>query len=287
MVKSLKWLQIKIPVNSETEDAISNYLFENDSVGCYVSEHILYAYFKIHDWNHIKTKNLNNYLNELSELGFHIDLQRLEISEIEDEDWNARWKKSLKPIFILPDLIIKPTWIRFSPPENALVIEIDPQMAFGTGSHATTQLMLTLMKSYIRPNQRVLDIGTGSGILAIAAVKLYVSTVIAFDIDPVATSTAKINASLNNVSQQVHLFTGAIDCLARGAFDLILANINRQEITKLLPVIPNLLNPEGYLILSGILIDEEDLILKTLNNFNLNTLTISRKNEWLGLVVKR
>lgn len=285
MTKLKKWLEIKVPVNTEVEDTISNYLFENGSVGCYTSEDILFTYFKKSDWNCVKFQKFKNYLKELSDLGFYVNAQNIKINELEDQDWNVRWKESLKPIFVLPDLIIKPTWSHFTPPKNVLVIEINPQMAFGSGYHDTTQLMLKLMKSFIHPEQRILDIGTGSGILAITAVKLNASKVFACDIDPVAVSTAKMNVSINAVSQNIYLFTGTIDCFANASFDVILININRKEIFKILTGIRDFLNPDGCLILSGLLINEEEILLKTLNNLNFSPLTISRQNEWLGLVI--
>ena len=287
MLKSNKWVEIKITENPELGEAVSNYLFENGSVGCYTKEDTLFAYFKSGDWSPDKFQKFKFYLNELSDLGFLVNTKNVEVTELEDQDWNARWKKSLKPIFILPDIIVKPTWVRFAPPKDATIIEIDPQMAFGSGAHATTQLMLKLMKSCINHNQKILDIGTGSGILSIAAAKLGVSKIFACDIDPVAVFTAKVNASINKVSQKINLCTGTIDCFTNYSFDIILANINRKTILNLLPEISKLLNPSGSLILSGILIDEEHIILKALNNLKFITLIKKQQDEWSGLIAQK
>jgi len=287
MLKSKKWVEIKISINPDIEEAVSNYLFENGSVGCYTNGSTLFAYYKSSDWSPDKFQKFEFYLNELSELGFLVNKRNVEVTELEDQDWNAHWRKSLKPIFILPDIIVKPTWVHFAPPKDATIIEIDPQMAFGSGVHATTQLMLKLMKSYVNHNQKILDIGTGSGILSIAAAKLGVSTIFACDIDPIAVFTAKANASINNVSQKINLCAGTIDCFTNYSFDVILANINRKAILNLLSETSKLLNPGGSLILSGILIEEEHIILKALNNLKFITLIKKQQDEWSGIVAQK
>jgi len=280
------WYGIKISITPETEEAITNFLFEIGGVGCSVMDDVLMAYFAEKDWDDHQYQRLSNYLQELSDLGFDIDRQKIEVTEIPEKDWHAAWKKSLTPIFVSPNIIIKPTFIELPPSEKALVIEIDPQMAFGSGAHATTQLMLRLMQTHVQSCQSVLDIGTGSGILAIAAVKLWDSEVIACDIDPIAAVTARENAHANNTAQRSTIFTGTIDCLVRKRFDLILANITRSEIVKLIPLMVDRLTPGGTIILSGILVEEEDKLLRFLNNFHFRSFTNLQQDEWLGIVIK-
>jgi len=282
-----KWVEINIPVFHDVEEAVSNFLFENGCKGCYADEGILHAYFEQSNWDLQAADRFKNYLRELNNLGFDIDLQKLHTRFFEDQDWNAIWKSSLKPIQITPDLIIKPTWVKEQMPEHATIIEIDPQMAFGSGSHATTQLVVKLMQNYLQPKQQILDVGTGSGILAITAAKWNVKTIYACDVDPIAVFTASHNAQVNRVADNILLFTGTVDCLRQVQFDIILANINRLEITRLLPDFVSLLKPDGKIIISGVLSQEEQNVLSVLNNLSFRALIIERMDEWLGLVIAK
>jgi ribosomal protein L11 methyltransferase len=280
------WIELKIPIDPDIEDAVSNFLFEIGSSGNYQIENTLHAYFTLKNWNDEKDQFLKNYLEELSQLGFHINKSKIQYKEIKDQDWNALWKKSLTPIYIDNDLIIKPSWTELNTATNTLVIEIDPQMAFGTGVHATTQLMLKLLKSYVKPYQKVLDIGTGSGILAITAAKMGTYPTFAFDIDPVATLTAKQNILKNNTSKNTFLFSGTIDSIIDYKFDLILANINRTIILKMLESIVNMLNADGLAVFSGILNSEQKIIFEALKHNNFTILRYLQQDEWLGIVSK-
>ncbi|MBD3290830.1 50S ribosomal protein L11 methyltransferase [candidate division KSB1 bacterium] len=286
MVTPRKWTEIRIRTTPETEDIISNFLFEIGCTGCQSDEDGLKAYFDESVSSFKIVEKLKAYLSELSKLGFDVSGHDIDVEILNNRDWNAEWKKTLKPIHVFPDVIIKPSWIELTPPENALIIKMDPKMAFGTGTHATTQLMMKLMRSKVERAKRVLDIGTGSGILSILAVQLFHCRVVAFDIDPIAVSTAKENFIENEVIDSVQLFAGTIDSLKKSRFDVILANINRIEIEKLVPGFKELINPGGVVILSGILTEEEELILKSLNRLNYNSKMKSIQEEWLGLALQ-
>ena len=286
MVIPKNWIELKIRTNPDTEEIISNFLFEIGCTGCSSEDDYLKAYFDETTSASEIVEKLNTYLEELSALGIEISGHDIDVEVIANRDWNSEWKKTLKPIYIFPDLIIKPSWVKFTVPENAVVIKMDPKMAFGTGTHATTQLMMKLMRSQVSDAERVLDVGTGSGILSVVAVKLFGCQVIAYDIDPVAVIAARENCIENEVVDAVHLFSGTLDCLKKSEFDLILANINRVEIEKLLPELPRYIKSDGLVILSGILAEEDRLIQKSLNKFNFKTLIKSIQDEWMGLVVK-
>ena len=286
MVTPQNWIEIKIRTTSETDDIISNFLFEIGCTGCHSTEDGLKAYFDEKVPSIEIVEKLKTYLNELSELGFDVSGHDIDVDIIGNRDWNAEWKKTLKPIYIFPDVIIKPSWIELTAPDNALVIRMDPKMAFGTGTHATTQLVMKLMRSQLKRAQRVLDIGTGSGILSILAVLLFRCSVIAFDIDPMAVATAKENCIENGVSDNVRLFIGTIESLKKTGFDVILANINRLEIERIIPAINDRIKPGGTIILSGILTEEENLIQIALNKLNYKSLIKSIQEEWLGLALQ-
>ena len=223
-------------------------------------------------------------------MSFHQDqiyTNGITIFNIPDRDWNAEWKKNLGPIIISNSLAIKPSWIKSSEHLAQNVIEIDPQMAFGTGSHATTRLILRLIEKYIRRGFKVLDVGTGSGILAIAAAKLGAAQVYAFDNDPVAVETAKINCQKNRVTHRISVFTGTIDTLGHTGFDVILANINRSVIVKILPKLVDKTNKPATILLSGILDEEEKLVCSEISQLGLNISEIQHQDEWVAFVVKK
>ena len=169
------------------------------------------------------------------------------------QNWNRRWEETIKPRAIGP-FIVKPTWAD-CPPRHAdkILLEIDPKMSFGTGYHASTRLALGFLPDLVRGGERVLDAGAGTGILAIAAVKLGAASAVAFDIDPWAQQNAIENIYLNGVSEAVEFRAGAIDVVPETGFDLILANINRNVLLGLLPVFADKLAPGGHVVLAGLL----------------------------------
>ncbi len=158
-------------------------------------------------------------------------------------------------------------------------------MAFGTGVHATTQLMLNLLIDHIGSPARIMDMGTGSGILAIAAARLSDARVIAFDNDPIATATARKNCIRNQVIENIHILCGKIDAVKDTHFDLILANINRSIIIESLSKIFRCLSDTGLAIFSGILVDEKKQFVENLENFNYKIVKQAQQGEWVGIVV--
>ena len=282
-----KWVEISLPVTEQTEDAITNFLFELGASGSYVQEDMLLAYVQNSIWTEQKHAQLIHYLQQLVELQFAIRLDQLRVTTIEDRDWNALWKQSIKPITIDSKIIIKPSWINISPTPGLHIIEIDPQMAFGTGMHATTQLMLKFIIAHIGAAERVIDIGTGTGILAIAAARLSDAVIVAFDNDPIAAATAQENCIKNSIQDRIHLFCGTLDAIKNIRFDAVLANINRSTIVSLLADICDKMKPSGLAMLSGILIDEKSAIVKQLERFPLKIVNEQQSDEWIGFVIQK
>ncbi len=269
----------------ETEDAIANFLFELGAQGCYQQESWLYAYFLAQEWNQNKAEQLRLYLQQLAELQFAVHPESIRIEQIEAQDWNAAWKKNLTPITIGNTFLIKPTWIDIPAEPGQHIIEIDPQMAFGTGFHATTQLMLRLLIAHLNKPARILDVGTGTGILAIASAKLCQATIVAFDNDPIAAATALNNCRINRVADQILIFCGTLDALRPAQFDLLLANINRAIILESLPEISRHLARTGRAILSGILNEEKTLVEQQLVQYGFRVIDSAEQDEWTAMVV--
>lgn len=185
----------------------------------------------------------------------------------ENEDWAIAWKQGLQPRQVTDRIVVKPTWTEWNAAPGQLVIDIDPQMAFGTGEHATTRACLRLLDAALRPGDRVLDVGSGSGILSIAAARLGAVETVAIEFDADANLNARDNLERNGVADRVRLIGDRADAaLLRdlGCFDLVVANILSGVIRPLLPAFRATLNgsPGGRLIVSGILRSEHAEVLQ-------------------------
>ncbi|MCG8604522.1 50S ribosomal protein L11 methyltransferase [bacterium] len=283
------WLEIRFSAESQVLDAVANLFFELGSSGCEQTEDTIVAYFSNPREEERVRRALRKYLNELMSLGFDASDFRMESRIIPQQDWNTEWKKRFKPINVSKSLVVKPTWKHLKASRGQVVIEIDPKQAFGTGSHATTQMALRLLESHLSTGDRVLDVGTGTGILAIAAVKLGATNVVALDIDPVAIAAAKENLSRNRTLVKTSLLvTDLVDMKAQlSRFDLILANINRREIVRLLPHFQCRLADRGRVIITGILQDERVAVTERLQDVGLMIVERIVDEEWLAMVLQK
>ncbi len=234
----------------------------------------------------------------LEELRGFVDLGEATItcSETKDKDWINNWKRYFKP-FLVDDLLIKPTWEEI--PEGMsgkLMIEIDPGTAFGTGSHETTQLCIRELQKYMKPGDRVLDVGTGSGILAIAALKLGASFAFGTDLDENAVAAARENAEVNGITEtQFVLETGNIiddgalqEKAGTGVYDVAVANILAPVIIALQGEAGKHLKEGGIFITSGIINTKEDEVRAAFEaNPRWEILETARQNDWVSIVVRK
>lgn len=203
---------------------------------------------------------------------------------LEDKNWNEEWEKSREVIRISDRIVIKPTFKSYSPRENEIVITLDPKMSFGTGEHQTTKLILRLLENYIKPGMKVLDVGSGTGILAIASIKLGASSAIAVDSDDICLENCMENSSLNNVSDSLKVLTGEIDSVKENEFELILANIQRNVLLEIADKIKSKLKSNGIVILSGLLAEDKEAIKKKYHSLGFKTLQIEKLDEWIAVV---
>lgn len=206
----------------------------------------------------------------------------------DNEDWEETWRTGLQPRKVSPRLVVKPSWTEWPDAPGEVVIEIDPQMAFGTGEHATTRGCLRLLDRHLRPGSRVLDVGSGSGILSIAAARLGAAEVVAVEYDPDANLNARENFDRNGVGGIITLHEAfADDALLRqlGHFDLITANILSGVIRPLLPAFAAALKDEGKLIVSGILQVESDRVLQDALPAGFALVEEDREEDWWSAVL--
>jgi ribosomal protein L11 methyltransferase len=183
---------------------------------------------------------------------------------LQDQNWNEEWEKTIQPIRVGERIVIAPTWHEYQALPGQIVLTIDPKMSFGTGHHESTRLILKLLEKHLRRAKRVLDIGTGTGILAIAAVKLGAASAVAVDNDEWSYNNARENIRLNRVEGRVSIIYGEIASVPPSAFDVVLANIQRDVIEEILGEIKDRLAPGGIVLLSGLLADDREAILKGL-----------------------
>lgn len=213
---------------------------------------------------------------------------RIDYTRVSEEDWAESWKAFFWPEKITPRITVKPTWRSYDPKPGELVVEIDPGMAFGTGTHPTTRLCIQLMEKYLQPEDAFLDVGTGSGILMAVAAKLGAGALCGIDNDETAVEIAAANLATNQVPRQrVHLQTGDLLQGVQGRYHLIVANILSKTILALLDAVTARLTAAGTLICSGITEGNCDSVVAKMKTRGLEPLEIEKKEGWVAIVAKR
>ncbi|MGD1006108.1 MAG: 50S ribosomal protein L11 methyltransferase [Ignavibacteriaceae bacterium] len=205
---------------------------------------------------------------------------------IEDKNWNEEWEKSVRVIEVSDKLVIKPTFKDYQAKPGQIIIIIDPKMSFGTGEHQTTKLVLQFLEKNVKNGIKVLDVGSGTGVLAIAAVKLGAESAIAIDNDEWCCENGRENCRLNSVDKAVDVRLGEIKDIAGNNFDLITANIQKNILLDIAEEIKNRLKPGGLLILSGLLYNDEADIVKKYSSLNFEMLEKKSLDEWMAVKLR-
>ena len=209
----------------------------------------------------------------------------VETEGVEQEDWQNGWRKYYHPMDIGKRLAIVPSWQEYDTDRVKLIL--DPGLAFGTGGHETTSLCLEALDERVKGGERVLDIGTGSGILAIAALKLGAGSAEGVDIDPVAVRTAGENAALNGVADKLTVLVGDLSDKASGRYDIITANIVANAIISLAPAVPGLMAENATFIASGIIDSRKDEVIAGLEKAGLSVVEVKERRGWECIVCKK
>jgi ribosomal protein L11 methyltransferase len=216
--------------------------------------------------------------------------------DVPDTDWSLAWREGMTAIEIAPGLVVTPSFLPRAPRPGEAVVTIDPGQAFGTGGHASTRLALALVAAQPRDwlaRARVLDVGTGSGVLALAALALGAPAAVGFDLDPLAAPAARENAERNGVAARLRVFTGGIGALhERAAFPLVVANLLRTELQPIAGAVARCVAPGGRLVLAGLLAAEREEIAGRFAREGLRvaderTETDATGDTWLGLALTR
>ncbi len=224
-------------------------------------------------------------------MGRIVPLPAPEFISIEDQDWMTVWKQNYQPLRVGKSWLILPAWLELPEGETRRVVRIDPAMAFGTGTHPSTQLCLLAIEDTIRPGQPVIDLGCGSGILSIAALKAGASQALAVDIDEQAVSATHANARINAIDEKVEAVQGSLADILTGKYSLqqaplVLANILTPVLIRLFDEgLADLIAPGGKLVLAGILENQAEDVLSAARAHGLNLIAKYQQEDWVGLVV--
>jgi ribosomal protein L11 methyltransferase len=289
------WKEVRLEIHPSLAEAASNFLIEQGSPGI-TQEDIkglagrkrerLIAYFPHNRSFKSIRRRVRIYLQAICKS--HHTSFVMTSRTIHEEKWAEAWKENFKPIKLSPRLVIKPPWEKWAKEKDQIVIEIDPGMAFGTGTHPSTQMCLQFLEEIIPSFPKpptILDVGTGSGILAIAARKMGVKKIVAVDIDPVAIDCARANARANCIGTGITFRVGSLDGLKR-QFELVVANLLPQELLSVAPSLPKLVANRGYLILSGFLQRQKKEIANVLTKEDFEVADNRKLKGWASLVLK-
>jgi ribosomal protein L11 methyltransferase len=301
-----KWLEMHLAIPDQAVDLVSQALMETGCTGITAAEKtldtfvvpesdslgndpVLRAYFIYPENVETLCDTVRQALSKLAGLYPGLAETRLSYRQLADHDWASDWQQHFPPFRVGNRLVIHPSWVDWPTTGNEAVLTLDPGQAFGTGTHATTGLCLEALSDLFEstsPPQRVLDVGTGSGILAMAGAALGAEKVIACDIDSEACQVARANIKQNQLTQLISITDDPLDKIP-GQYDLVLANILAAENIRLADQFLEHLAPKGRLVLSGILIEQEQQVITGFSGLPLKLLSTSHRDEWTCIVYQR
>lgn len=275
-------IHLAIPENSDTREIIPAVLSEYPFEGFEEDERGIHCFIKKKEWR----ESIDTVIHTLAEQ-FHLSgVEYISTTEIEPKNWNDEWEKSIRPIQVTDRIVITPSWHPVDD-KNALVITIDPKMTFGTGYHESTRLMIRMMEHYPLSNKRVLDVGTGTGILAICAALLGAQHVIAIDIDDLSLENGHENVRRNHVQDRVEIRIGSLETVTESEFEFVFANIIRNTILELINPLLLKLSPSGTILLAGLLTSDRLIIENALVERNFIVHSTLQENDWIAIAASR
>lgn len=306
------WIEVTIITSTEAVEAVSAMLYNTGVEGVSILDPLDLIFRRDHttDWDYfdesiIDTKggvvvkgyykqdeNFQGYLeeiktgvNRLPEFGLEKGLGTVTAEEVNEEDWENNWKKYYKPIKVGDKIVIKPIWEDYDKNPEDIIVELDPGMAFGTGTHETTRMCIKALERHVKSDSTVFDIGTGSGILSIAAAKLGAKKTIGVDLDPVAVESAKQNVSYNDLNN-IEIVYGDLMEVVKGKADIVIANIMADIIMFLTEQVKEFIAEGGYFISSGIILTKKDEVVNKLTSCGFKIEEINIEGEWVCIVAR-
>ncbi|WP_128896510.1 50S ribosomal protein L11 methyltransferase [Longirhabdus pacifica] len=319
------WHEITIVTKEDAQEMISHFLHEMGAGGVSIEEsshaskmrhtslgvwygeeplnHIaegdaeIKGYFADHRNPSALVKELEQHIMALKDLDIDVGEAKLSCKEVLESDWADGWKQYFKPTHITDDIVIKPRWETYEKQHNEIIIELDPGMAFGTGTHATTALSMKCLQQIITTGDHIIDVGTGSGILAIGAAKMGAGQVLAVDLDPVAVKSAKENVAMNELEKQIHVqesdLLNVLQLHDEGAIPvslpvpIVVANILAEVILQFVDDVYKVLKPGGKYVVSGIIEPKEQEVVKALEKAGFTVMTRLQEEDWIALIAEK
>ncbi len=307
------WIEITVLTSSEATEAVAGFLYNCDVEGVsiedvadvefkkqnlgfadFINESVLTieegamvkGYFKDSE-NFMNTLNyIKESVDKLGEFGFDKGEGIVTYHKVNEDDWANNWKQYYKPTKVGEHIVVKPTWEDYEEKPGEVVVELDPGMAFGTGTHETTRMCIKALEKKVKKDTTVFDIGTGSGILSIAAAKLGAKHVVGVDLDPVAVESAKKNLEFNKVNN-IEILYGDLMEVVEGKANIVVANILADIIMFLSEGVAAFIEDEGYFIASGILNTQRDKVTDKLKALDFKVEEVMEDGEWICIIAKK
>ncbi|UFJ43171.1 50S ribosomal protein L11 methyltransferase [Brevibacillus humidisoli] len=309
------WSEITVHTTAEAVEAVSNILHEAGANGVVIEDpEVLHrewdtpfgeiyqlspddfptegvyvkAYLPVTSYLGETVEEIKTQLNQLLLHGLDLGKGTITLTEVREDEWASAWKKYYKPVSVSERITITPVWEDYQPKRaDEIVIEMDPGMAFGTGTHPTTVLCIRALEKYIQSGDRVYDVGTGTGILSIAAAKLGASEILALDLDEVAVRSAQTNIKVNKESGKITVKQNNLLDNMEGPVELVVANILAEVIIRFTDDIARVLVEGGLLIASGIIMAREADVKQALVRSNLEVVETSYIDDWVAIIAKK
>ena len=311
----MKWSEISIHTTNEATEAVANILHEAGASGVVIEDSaepsrvhedrfgeiwalnkndfpadgvILKAYLPVNSFLIETVKDIEQSMRVILRQDLPFFADKIQTNEVDEEDWATAWKKYYHPVKISGRFTIVPTWEEYEPVESdELIIELDPGMAFGTGTHPTTVMCLQALEKYVKPGDTVVDVGTGSGVLSIGAALLGASRVHALDLDQVAVVAAKENIELNHVEETVEVKNGNLLDSVKEPAEIIIANILAEVIISFSQDAYSILPENGLFIVSGIIGQNRDLVKDDLISKGFEIVESVLMEDWVAIIAQK
>ena len=312
----MKWSEISIHTTNEAVEPISNILHEAGASGVVIEDPfeltkeredrfgeiyqlnpddypeegvIIKAYLPVNSFLGETVEAIKDSINNLILYNIDIGLNKVTISEVNEEEWATAWKKYYNPVKISERFTIVPTWEEYTPvSSDELIIELDPGMAFGTGTHPTTVMCIQALEKTVKAGDEVIDVGTGSGVLSIAAAMLGAEHIRAYDLDDVAVTQARLNAKLNKVHSKIEIVQNNLLDGAKGnSADIVVANILAEVILRFTDDAAKVTRSGGRFIASGIIQQKKEQVKDALLLAGFEIVETMMMEDWVALIAKK
>lgn len=311
----MKWSEIGIHTTNEAIEPISNILHEAGASGVVIEDPfelsreredrfgeiyqlnpddyplegvIIKAYLPINSFLGETVEGIKSAINNLILFNIDVGKNQVTISEVNEEEWATAWKKYYNPVKISEKFTIVPTWEEYTPVNSdELIIELDPGMAFGTGTHPTTVMCIQSLEKTVKKDDNIIDVGTGSGVLSIAAAMLGANHVKALDLDEVAVQSARINIKLNKVNDHVTVSQNNLLDGIEGPVDIVVANILAEVILRFVDDVAKVVKTDGFFIASGIIQQKKELVREAIISKGFTIEETLVMEDWVAIIAKK